>query len=975
MREFKGCKNYTLVNKEWLSDVGAYGYILTHDKTGARVCLISNEDDNKVFVIGFRTIPEDSTGVAHILEHSVLCGSDNFPVKDAMTEVSKGSLNTFLNAFTYPDRTLYPVASVNEKDFSNLMHVYLDAVFNPRVHSEEKTFLQEGWHYELESEDAELKINGVVYNEMKGAYSSPQDVCGSYTWMSLFPDTVYGNESGGDPKVIPELKYEDFLAFHKRMYHPSNARIYLYGDTDFEEKLEFIDREYLSKYERINPDTDVTLQDKFDKPLWITKEYSVVEKEEEKDNTFLTYNVCCADYRETEIIDAMNVINYALVSVPGAKLKERLIDAGIGKDVYSTLSTDCGQKQFSIIAEGANSEDEEKFVSIIEDTIKEIIKEGFDKKTLLASISTQEFSYREADFGFYPRGLIYGMLAFESWNYSDEDTFQSLKQNAVFKELKEKLEGDYFEKVLEERVLNNTHKTILKVVPVCGLQKKEDDELKAKLAQYKATLSKDEIAKIVEETKALKAYQEAEDTPEALSTIPTLSISDIPKEGKKFDYSTKVIDDVTFVNTEQFTNNIAYVKLSFTMDKVPYELLPYVGICKLLFAQVDTKKYRYGELVNEIGIVTGGLNVNTTVYKNAYDSDIFDACFEAKFKTLVDKREETLALAYDILFESIFEDKKRIKDILEETKTRIQGYNISSGHTVSYQRVNSYTGKSGVVAEYLSGMDQYRTIEKLLVDYDASIDGFIEKMKEALSYILAKENLTVAISADKESIAKFEDAFSDFLKNIPSKKLEKAEYNFEPEKKQEAYTSASQVQYVALGGNFFKAGLEYTGSLAVMRNILSTDYLWTAVRLQGGAYGAMCSFPRNGEAFMVSYRDPNLEKTVRAYEGAYEYIKNYSADAKQVERFVISTIGDVDTPFTPSLIAQRTFIMYMDGITNEMTAKERKEILSTDVDTIRGLSTYIKAILDQGCIACVGSKEAIEGASEFFKNIEPLCNS
>ncbi|MCQ2519935.1 MAG: insulinase family protein [Lachnospiraceae bacterium] len=972
MREFKGCKNFTLVSKEWLEDVAAYGYILKHDKTGARVCLIANDDSNKVFVIGFRTIPEDSTGVAHILEHSVLCGSEKYPVKDAMTEVMKGSLNTFINAFTYSDRTLYPVASCNEKDFNNLMQVYLDAVFNPRVHKEPRTFLQEGWHYEMEDPEGDITINGVVYNEMKGVYSSPQDLCSTATINSLFPDTQYSVDSGGDPAVIPELTYEYFKNFHKRMYHPSNARIYIYGDTDFEEKLEYIDKEYLSKYDAIDPKTEIALQKTFDAPKTLKKEFSVNDEDATRDSGFLTYNVCCADFNELEIIDAINIINYALVSVPGAKLKERLIDAGIGKDVYSSFVTDCGQKVFSIVAESANAEDEAKFVEIIESTIKEIIEEGFDKKTLMAAISGQEFSYKEADYGLYPRGLIYAMWAFENWNYTDEDVFLSLKQNKVFKELGEKIETGYFESVLKERILENNHKTIFTMVPVAGLQAKEDEELKEKLAAYKATLSKEDIDKLIEETKALKAYQEAEDSEENLATIPTLSKEDIPVLGRTFKYEEVKKDDITYIETEQFTNNIVYANISFSFKAMPQKYIPYLSILKVLLGQISTKSYKYGELINEMGIVSGGIGVNTTVYRVVGEADAYDACLEAKLKCLYDKIPENLELVKEILFTSNLDDKKRIKDILEETKTRIQGYMISSGHGVALQRMNSYLCSAAVLAEMLSGMEQYKFIEDLCNNFDEKIDDLILNMKELTSYIYAKENLTVSVSADRTGIECFEKEFSDFFKNIPSKNLEISKYTLEVKNKKEAFTCASQVQYVALGGNFVDKGLEYTGALSVLRNILSNDYLWTAVRLQGGAYGTWFGVNRNGDGYMVSYRDPNLEKTLDAYKGAYDYIDNYSGSEEDVDRFVISTIGDVDTPFTPSIVAGRCFGMYKTNVTNEMVAKERKEILSTDVETIKGLSKYIQAVLDYGALVCVGGEKAIEEASDLFLSKEPL---
>lgn len=975
MRDFKGCKNYTLIGEEWLGDVASRAYVLKHDKTGARVCLISNDDENKTFVIGFKTIPHDSTGVAHILEHSVFCGSERYPVKDTMTEVSKGSLNTYLNACTYPDRTLYPLSSCNEKDFFNLIKIYLDAVFCPLIYKNSNSFMQEGWHYELEDEKAEIKINGVVYNEMKGEYSSPEDALSAYSFMSLFPDTQYGIEAGGDPVNIPDLSYEDFLEFHRTMYHPSNCRIYIYGDTDFEEKLQFIDEEYLSKYEYREMNTDISIQPSFDKPKYITKEYAVSDDENVSDSTFLTYNVCCANFNETEIIDAMSVINYALVSVPGARLKERLINAGIGKDVYSILSTECGQKQFSIFAEGANPDNEAEFVRIIEDTMEEIVRDGFDKKALLAAITSQEFSYRESDFGFTPRGLVFGMYAFENWNYSDDDIFSALKQNAVFKRLRDNVETDYFETVLSDRVLKNTHKTVLKLVPVRGLKKVLDDEFSKKLADKKAGMSSDEIKKIVKQTKALKRYQESDDSDEALSTIPTLSISDIPLKGRHFDYEVNVKDGITFVEAKQFTNDIAYCILSFSMDGLPIELIPNAAVLKILLSQLDTDKYKYSELTNEIGLTAGGLSVSAQIYKSAYDGNVFKTAFEGKFKTLHRNISDTLALLGEIMFNTKLDDKKRIRDVLEETRTRIQGNLVSSGHSVALSRVNSYTGGAAMMSEMLFGMEEFRVIEDLCDNFDEKIDAFIDGMKSVLDYVISRDNLTVSVSMDEDKIGFLEDEILRFLKNIPTKEVSKQAYNLVPVKRQEAYTFSSQVQYVCLGGNFKNHGLKYNGSLTVLRNLLSSDYLWNKVRVKGGAYGVMLNFARSGESYMVSYRDPNLRETIKAFEGAYRYVLGYTGDADEVSRYVITTIGEVDVPFTPSLYAYRTFLMYMNGITNEMMDREREEILGTTAETIKNLAKYIKVIKDDHCLSCVGSDEAVAQESKLFLTTEPLYHS
>lgn len=975
MRDYKAFKNYTIISREHLKDIDSEAYILKHDKTGARVCLIDNDDDNKVFAIGFRTIPTDSTGVAHILEHSVLCGSEKYPVKDMLTEVSKGSLNTFMNAFTYADRTLYPVASLNEKDFSNLVSVYMDSVFKPSIYKDRNAFLQEGWHYELFDKDDDIKINGVVYNEMKGVYSSPDDACYSYSIMSLFPDTLYGVESGGDPKNIPDLKYEDFIAFHKRMYHPSNSRIFIYGNTDFEERLRFIDEEYLSKYDPIDPDTDIILQKKFNAPRYIKKEFAISDDEKEENSARLTYNVCCSDYSETKINDAMSVINYALCNVPGAILKERLYEAGICKDVYSSFYTDIGQKVFSIVAENANAEDESRFVKIVEDTMREIIEKGFDKKTIRASIATNEFQYRESDFGFYPKGVYYGMYTFETWNYSDDDIFRALKQSEVFEELKRHVDDGFFEQILKERVLENPHKTILTMVPKKGLSEKEDEELSKRLKAYKDTLTDEEIDSLIKETNRLKDYQDQESTPEEIATIPTLTIDDIPKKGRHFKYEAEDVSGVKFVECKQFTNEILYGVLSFSVKSMPERLIKYLSILKTVLGLIDTEHFKYGELVNEMAIYTGSLSFSAAVYKDVHDPDVYDPAFEIRFKTLYGNIRKTLELASEVIFTSKLDDKKRIRDILEEARSRLTSYMASGGDGVAYKRVMSYYDKGAALSEKYSGMDYFRLLEDVCDNFDDRIDDLVKGMKECLDHIISKDTLTVFVSADEKGLEVFKNESSEFLKNLPHKKALADPYTVMTEKKQEAFTYAAQVQFVALGENYVRHGLKYDGSLAVLRNILNTSYLWNEVRVKGGAYGVFIMFMQNGDMFAVSYRDPNVEKTVEAYIGAKDYIANFPDDKTLIERMIISTIGLIDTPYTPSITALKTFNMYKSGLTDEMSDREREEVLSTDCKKLRSLSKYLELLNKDAGIACVGGAKAINESSNLFLKTEPLYNS
>lgn len=976
MTEFKGCKGYTLLSTEKLDDVNIIAYTLRHDKTGARIVLLANDDDNKSFIIGFKTPQSDSTGVPHILEHAVLCGSEKYPVKDAMTEVSKGSLNTFLNAFTYPDRTLYPTASCNDKDFQNLMSVYLDAVFYPRVLKEEKIFKQEGWHYEMEDADSPISINGVVYNEMKGVYSSPDQALSSYIMFSLFPDTQYGVESGGDPDEIPNLSYEDFCAFYRKLYHPSNSRILLYGDMDFEEKLKFIDTEYLSRFDRIEVDSEVKLQAPFKERKRVEKEYGILESDDDKDSTFLSYNVVCTDYTDVKTIGVMSAINYALCSVPGAKLKERLLDAGIGKDVYSDYTTDTCQKVFSIIAQDANPEDEERFVQIIEDTIKEIIEEGFDKKTLLASIVSSEFSYREADYGYYPKGIAYGSLAFENWLYSDDDIFSFLKQNEVYKELREGIDSGLFEKVLKEKVLDNNHKTVLVMKPKKGYTEKKEDELKNKLKLFKESLSKEDIDKIVKETQALEAYQTEGDSKEALDTIPTLSIADIKKEITPCEYTISEILSVKEIFTELQTNGIVYFKLCFNADRIPRHLHNALSVLKSLLGYLDTKSFTYGDLVNECNIRAGALYTSVFSYGNYFETDNYTSNLEVRVKSFYRNVPECFELINEILLSSKIDDKKRVKENLEQSKVRILGYMMQSGHSVAIQTAAASVSDAAAYNEAMFGMAQYRYLEKILKNFDDEFEKLKAEMREVLDLLLTKDNLEVSVGCDKEGKMIFDKELISFILSLKEKAPVNPYTHIKKTKKSTAFTYSSQVQYACRFGNYKESKkYEYNGSLQVLRSILNTDYLWNEVRLKGGAYGCFCNFSTNGDSFMVSYRDPNLSETYEVYDDSADYVENLQLTKEDVERYIISTIGEYDTPMTPSTKIARSYVFYKNGVDNAIKQKERDEILSTTVEKLKSLAPLVREVLDNSAYSCVGSETKLKEEGKYFDIIEPLSNN
>ena len=662
MQNITNLNAYEVVEKRKITDLNSDGYILKHKKTGAFITLLLNDDENKVFYIGFRTPPQNSTGVAHIIEHTVLCGSREFPVKDPFIELAKGSLNTFLNAMTYPDKTVYPVASCNDKDFKNLVHVYLDAVFYPNIYKEEKIFKQEGWHYEMENPEAPLTVNGVVYNEMKGAFSSPDDVVEREIMNSLYPDVTYGLESGGDPEVIPELTYEEFLEFHKKFYHPSNSFIYLYGNMDAEEYLRFLDEKYLSAFDAITVDSEISVQAPFEKPHWIKKQYSVMDEDDVENSTYLTYNISMGKSVDKKLYVTMDVLDYVLCSAPGAPVKQALIDRGIGQDVYSSVENGIYQPYFSIIAKDASSGQQEEFLTVIEEELRRIVKEGIERKSLLAALNYFEFRYREADFGSYPRGLMLGLQALDSWLYDKTKPFLHIEANDTYAELKRDIDTDYFERFIEEYFLKNTHKAYLMVEPVRGLTTQKDKELAERLQAYKEQLSEAERMEIVKQTEELHAYQQEPSPKEDLEKIPLLTRADMKKEATPYQNELRGTEENPVLFHDIFTNGIGYLNLVFDLKSVPAELFPYVGILKTVMMMMDTEHYSYGDLYNEIHIQTGGMKVAVNTYINADNMDECKATFELRSKFLCGQSAQAWQLMEEVLLHSDFSEVPAISE-------------------------------------------------------------------------------------------------------------------------------------------------------------------------------------------------------------------------------------------------------------------------------------------------------------------------
>ena len=963
---------YDIIKEENLKDIHSKGWLLRHKKTGARVMLIENDDENKVFNIAFRTPPKNSTGVAHILEHSVLCGSKEFPLKDPFVELVKGSLNTFLNAMTYPDKTCYPVASCNDQDFQNLMHVYLDAVFYPNIYQKEEIFRQEGWSYQLEKPEGPLKYNGVVYNEMKGAFSSPDEVLEREIMNSLFPDTPYGCESGGDPDHIPELSYEEFLEFHKTYYHPSNSYIYLYGNMDMAEKLEFLDEHYLSAFEKLEIDSSIPMQPAFEKRRDLTMEYPISESENSEGNSYLAYSTVVGEAADTLTAVAFEVLDYALLSAPGAPLKQALLDAGIGMDVYGSYDDGIRQPYFDVIAKGTDPDKKDRFLEIIQSTLTNIVKNGVNKKTLQAGINYMEFRYREADFSSWPKGLMYGLDIFGSWLYSDEKAFSHVQILPVFEKLKSLLNQGYFEELIQKYLLDNPHGSVITLVPSKGLAARREQALAEKLQKQLEGMTEEERNGLVEKTKSLVAYQESEEEPGSEKCIPMLKREDIKKEAAGFTNQELDVDGSLFLYHEVPTNGIAYLDLMFDLKKLSPEKVPYVGLLKSVLGYVDTEHYSYGELSDEINAQTGGIASGVEVFDRVDSIDEYKAAFSVTGKAMYSNIDVLFRMIREILNTSKLSDTKRLYEIIARVKSRAQANLVSAGHCTAVLRGASYSSPMAAFQDAMSGVAYYQFIENLEKEFDSRKEELVHTLKELMVEILRPEYLCVSYTGERETLDEVMGQVKALKMTLHTEPVKTSSEPMHCVKKNEGFTSSGQVQYVARTGNFRKKGYEYTGALDILKVALSYDYLWMNLRVKGGAYGCMSGFKRSGESYFVSYRDPHLKRTLEIYEGIPEYVRTFQADEREMTKYIIGTISGKDIPRTPKMQGSISKTAYFCGVSEEMVQKERDQILNAQAEDIHALAPIIEAILSDDALCVVGSETAIEKEQEIFGETKPL---
>ncbi|VBB09735.1 Hypothetical protein LUCI_5033 [Lucifera butyrica] len=958
---------FRLEAEKQIEDIRSLAKIFYHEQSGARLFFLENDDDNKVFSITFRTPPADSTGLPHIMEHSVLCGSRKFPLREPFVELAKGSLNTYLNAMTYPDKTMYPIASRNPKDFRNLMDVYLDAVFYPNLYDCPETLMQEGWHYELEDPQGEITYKGVVYNEMKGALSAPDAILESHTLAALYPDTAYGFESGGDPEVIPQLTQAQFIQFHRQYYHPANAYIYLYGDMDLLEQLQFLDESYLRHFNKTQIDSTIKLQPAFSRKVEKVFEYSIGMNEQAADKTFMSMNFVVGQTKDAELALAGEILEYLLLETPAAPLKKALLEAGVGKDVKGSFVRCMLQPLFSIIVSGTNESEKEKFVRTVDRELKRLVAEGIDKKLIEACINLFEFRLREANYGIRPKGLVYNAMCLDSWLY-DESPVLHLEYMSSLEKIKRALTTDYFEQLIQRYLLDNNHQALVILRPQPGMAAAKDQAVREELARYKASLSPAAIDELIANTARLKLRQQTPDSPAALASIPLLTLKDIEPRAAALPLNEKKEQEIPVLFHSLPTNGIAYVNLYFDTRHVPAQYLSYVYLLAEMLGKISTEKYDYTELSNEVNIHTGGITNEVAVYTEKDNTETYYPKFIIKSKAFVTKLPELAGLLKQIIAHSRFDQAKRIGELVQEVKSRWDANLFSRGRVLAVNRVLSYFSASAQYSE--NGMLAfYDFIAGLERDYATGAAEIMENLAKVTQAIFTRSNLLVSVTADEAAYAAFQRDFSGFYSCLPASQGQDESCPFEPARGNEGFMTAGKVQYVVKAANFRRLGYSYHGCLKVAETILSYDYLWTRVRVQGGAYGGFAGFESNGNLVFSSYRDPNLKETLTAYDETADYLRQFPADERELTKYIIGTISRLDAALAAAQKGEQAAIRYIRHISRADLQRERDEILATRRDDIRQLAGLVEAAMKQDYFCVLGSEQKLRENAGLFKQI------
>lgn len=961
-------KNYKLIEQKYIDEVSSNVSVYTHIKTGAKVLTLENHDNNKAFGIGFRTPPEKGNGVCHIVEHCVLSGSKKYKTKEPFMDLIKSSLQTFLNAMTFPDKTIYPVSSRNKKDFYNLMDVYLDAVFYPMIHEEEKIFLQEGWHYELKDREDELKLNGVVYNEMKGVYSSSENIVADGITFALHENSSYGVDSGGDPSLIPSLSYEEFKDYHKKYYHPSNSYIYLYGDLDMEEALNYINDNYLADFEKQEIDSNVILNDEIKEKKDVEITFSASKEEMEGNIDYLAHGWTIG-YQDNKLdVFMRDFLAELLIDSQAAPLKKAIFEAGLAEDVYSETSSSL-PLDISIVLKNTDADKKDEFLKIIRETLEDIVKNGIDRDFLQATLNKFEFIFREG--GGNQKAIIYYIRALNSWLY-DSSPLDSLFYNDVIEEIKSKLDEGFVEKYIEEKLLNNNYAVVLSARPELNKNEKADEVLKEELQKKKEEMSANELDEIIKKTKDLDEYQTNDDTEEAKKTIPTLEIEDIDKNVTHYGLEVEELDEFKYLKTDEETNGIVYTTISHDISYVDKKDFEKVQTLVALLGLIDTKNYSYEELNNEIYKATGGIGFYPTIYVDSKDNSKYVIRLNIKMKSTEENVKRGLQLLKEITENSLFNSKKRISELLFILKSRYESTLLQSGHQVVVSIVKSYYSETSEIQSHLGGLDYYNFLKEVTEKFEEKFEEIKSDLENIYNKLFNKDNLIISVTGNKEALNNLKSEFENYTKNLKSENYEKSKFEFKENNKNEGIYTTSNVVYVSKGYDLKKLGLEYKGDIVVLSNILNSSYLHNEIRAKGGAYGAGVSIGRNLEMATYSYRDPNLKNTLDVYDGIGEFIRNLNLTDEDLKNFIIGSLNAFDPLLSPAQIGDVNLSRYITGLSEEDLEKSKREALATNIDGLKSYADVFDKAMDKNFFAALGSEKIIKEEKEIFKEMKSL---
>lgn len=969
-KDFKGFK---LVEKRDLPDIRSVGYLYKHEKTGAEVLYLENEDDNKAFNIAFRTPPYNDNGIAHIIEHSVLNGSKKYPTKEPFVELLKGSLNTFLNAMTYSDKTVYPVSSRNQKDFTNLMAVYLDAVFYPNFKHDPQILMQEGWHYHLEHPEDELIYKGVVYNEMRGAFSQPESELYRLMEPTLYPDTVYQYVSGGMPASIPTLTQEEFVAFHERYYHPSNARVTLYGNLDLDVAFSQL-TEYFDAFEERNYQFSSVEQEPFSKRKEVEATYSISKGEAKENKSLLAYIWAAGKGTNAEELIALGVLDELLLGSNTAPLKKALLKSGLGSDVSGGFSAATYSPIFEVVLKDTNPEAKAQFISIIEKELTKLVSNGIPKKAIQAALNKAAFRYKEltALEGATPKGILYSLNSLTSWLYGG-NVFETFEYQWVLDKIEKEMEHGYFETLIERMLLNNAHSAVITLAPEPGLGEQKEVALKEKLATYKASLSKEEVDSLVAQTQALLERQTTPDKEEDLAKLPKLSISDIDREAKPLPITVdKVEGEPTFLHYEDFTAGISYVKYYFDMSGIKTEDIPVVAFLTEVLGEVGTKQYSDEALTTEMDFYTGGISTNALVITESVADNLYYPKFTVSGKSLSQYQSQLLGLIEEIIHHSNLKDTSKIKELLLNVKAELEmNFNFGS-HVAALRRLESYYYEGAKYGQLLDGIDYYDFICEVLSEYDEHKDAFVERLQSVLRELLTTDQLVATFVGSKEDFDHFKENSKEFFEKLGKHKVEKQTFTRKVEVLNEAFKTPQEINYVAKGYNQTLLGVPFNGMNLFMKSVLGLDYLWNTVRVQGGAYGGMSVINDKGDVAALSYRDPNIVETLKRYDGQVEYLETFNPSKAEFEKNLIGTFSQIDRPLSAAQKGAIAFNRYFTHVSQERVQQLRNEVLATTPEQVRAYAPTMKSLLDQNAYVVIGNDSKIEQHKELFKHIRNL---